>query len=91
MALARSTCSRIMRAVLMTSRSFPFSKGRSWARPEIMLKGLMISHKDLVRKIERLGQKFKEHDKRFILVFEAIKQLLEPTEQPRKIRIRFHP
>ncbi len=37
----------------------------------------MISHKDLARKIEDLERKYTEHDKKFILVFEAIKRLLQ--------------
>jgi len=57
----------------------------------VRLKELMISHKDLARKIEALERKFRGHDKKFILVFEAIKQLLEPFEQPGRQRIGFHP
>ncbi|MBI3602250.1 MAG: ORF6N domain-containing protein [Candidatus Omnitrophica bacterium] len=45
------------------------------------LREMMISHKDLARKIGDLERKFQgkfqEHDKKFILVFEAIKQLLK--------------
>ena len=50
----------------------------------VKLKELMISHKDLARKIEDLQRKFKDHDKKFVLVFEAIKQLLEEKEEPPK-------
>ncbi len=50
----------------------------------VRLKELMISHKDLARKIENLERKFKEHDQKFVLVFEAIKQLLEEPEEPSK-------
>lgn len=57
----------------------------------VKLKELMVSHKDLARKIEALEHKFKGHDKKFILVFETIKQLLGPSEQPKKARIGFHP
>ena len=44
------------------------------------LRELMITHKDLARKIEDLEgkfqDKFKEHDQKFILIFNAIKDLL---------------
>ena len=50
----------------------------------VKLKELMISHKDLARKIEDLQRKFKDYDKKFVLVFEAIKQLLEEKEEPPK-------
>ena len=46
----------------------------------VKLKEMMISHKDLARKIEDLESKFAEHDKRSVLVFEAIKQLLKEKE-----------
>jgi len=45
------------------------------------LREMMISHKDLARKIEKLESKFAQHDKRFIVVFEAIKQLLKEKEE----------
>ena len=56
----------------------------------VRLKELMISHKDLARKIEDLERKFSEHDKKFILVFEAIKQLLKgPEDQKHREPIGF--
>lgn len=56
------------------------------------LREMMISHKDLARKIEDIERKFDEHDKKFILVFEAIKQLLKASEEPPKLKepIGFH-
>lgn len=54
------------------------------------LRELMISHKDLAYKIESLERKFKEHDGHFKIVFEAIKQLLEPPRES-KVKIGFHP
>ena len=55
----------------------------------IKLKEWMLTHKDLARKIEDLERKFSEHDKKFLLVFEAIKQLLKEEEKP-KPGIGFH-
>jgi len=42
------------------------------------LKQLALSHSELLRKVESLERKFGEHDKKIALIFEALKQLLEP-------------
>ena len=56
----------------------------------VKLKEIIISHKDLARKIEDLERKFqnkfKEHDQKFILVFNAIKDLLSDKEEAAKKR-----
>ncbi len=44
----------------------------------VRLKELMLSHKDLARKIEDLERKY---DKQFVVVFEAIKQLLKGNKE----------
>jgi phage regulator Rha-like protein len=49
------------------------------------LREMVLSHKDLQRKIEEMEKKY---DEQFQTVFEAIKQLLEPPEKPKK-RIGF--
>jgi len=61
-------------------------------RAFIKLRELMISHKDLARKIEELEEKFKKHDENFVIVFQAIKQLLEQPREPakKKLPIGFH-
>jgi len=54
------------------------------------IRKMLMEHGDLRRKIEHIEQKY---DKQFRVVFEAIKQLLEPPpppEKPKK-RIGFHP
>ncbi len=58
----------------------------------IKIKEFMMIHKDLERKIEELQSQFKDHDKKIILIFEAIKQLLKEDETSRKKEpIGFHP
>ena len=56
----------------------------------VRLKELMMTHKDLARKIEDLERKFqdkfKEHDQKFILIFNAIKELLSDKEEAAKKR-----
>ena len=60
------------------------------------LRELMISHKDLARKIEDLERKFtgklRKHDRQFVLVFKTIKKLLEKSEAPLPVKpgIGFH-
>lgn len=58
-------------------------------RTFVKLRELMISHKDLAQKIDNLERKFKEHDKNFVIVFEAIKRLIDPPVKPKK-SIGFH-
>ena len=48
------------------------------------LREIMSSHKDLARKIEDLERKFQEHDKKIILVFNAIRDLLTDKEEAAK-------
>ena len=49
------------------------------------LREMLLSHKDLQRKIEEMEKKY---DYQFKVVFDAIKQLLKPSEKPKK-RIGF--
>lgn len=58
-------------------------------RTFVKLRELMISHKDLAQKIDDLEHKFKEHDKNFVIVFEAIRKLLAAPEKS-NTRIGFH-
>ncbi len=48
------------------------------------LREMMISHKDLARKIEDLERNFTDHDKKIIFIFDAIKRLLTEKEKPAK-------
>ncbi len=56
-------------------------------RTFIRLKEIIMSHKDLQRKIEDMERKY---DQQFKVVFDAIKQLLIPPEKPKR-KIGFHP
>ena len=51
------------------------------------LKEIIMTHKDLQRKIEDMEKKY---DQQFKVVFDAIRQLLAPPEEP-KGKIGFHP
>ncbi len=60
---------------------------RTFAR----LRELMLTHRDLARKLDDLERKHKRHEKHFAVVFDAIRQLLEPTPERNKSRIGFGP
>jgi len=57
-------------------------------RAFIKLKELLLSHKDLAMKIDALEKKYANHDEEIKLIFEAIRQLLEPPKQT--MAIGFH-
>jgi hypothetical protein len=50
-------------------------------RTFVKLREMLISHKDLARKLADLENKY---DKQFRIVFEAITQLIEEDEKPKK-------
>jgi hypothetical protein len=62
-------------------------------RTFVRLRHLLASHAEVARKLEALERKLVEHDKQFAVVFEAIRQLMEPEEpeDPPKERIGYHP
>jgi hypothetical protein len=49
-------------------------------RAFVRLQKLIVGHEELREKLEELQQKFGEHDKKFDLVFEAIRQLMAPPK-----------
>ena len=48
----------------------------------VKLEELLLTHKDLAEKIAALEKKYDTHDEKIELIFEAIKQLLEPVFLP---------
>lgn len=58
-------------------------------RTFVKLRNILATHEDLRKKLEDLEQKFEKHDKQIKLVFDAIRQLMQPPEKPkRKIGFR---
>lgn len=57
-------------------------------RTFIKLRQILSTHKALIRKIEEMEKKY---DYQFQVVFDAIKQLLEPPPEKQKHQIGFHP
>ena len=58
-------------------------------RAFVRLRQMLASHEDLARKLEALEKKFEKHDVQFRVVFDAIRQLMEPPPVKRR-SIGFH-
>ncbi len=56
-------------------------------RAFIRLRQMLVGHADLAR---RLDEQERKYDSQFKVVFDAIRQLMEPPEEPPKGRIGFH-
>lgn len=54
------------------------------------MKEMLLSNKDILLKLEKMEKDVKENKKDIALIFEALKQLLNPPKQPRR-RIGFKP
>lgn len=53
------------------------------------LKGMLLTHKDILLKLEKLERKTSKHDENFKIVFDYLKELLNPPTEPmRKIGFR---
>ena len=59
-------------------------------RAFVRLREILSTHKDLARKLADIERKLGEHDEKFAIVFEAIRQLMTPPPTPPKPRIGFH-
>lgn len=60
-------------------------------RAFVKLRQLINSHKELTKKLDELERKVGKHDEYILVIFEAIKKLMEPPPAPPKPRIGFHP
>ncbi len=54
------------------------------------LREILLTHKELAVKIEALEKKYTEHDKTIKSIFDAIRQLLDPSPVKEKKIIGFH-
>ncbi|MFH0762958.1 MAG: ORF6N domain-containing protein [Candidatus Omnitrophota bacterium] len=58
-------------------------------RAFVKLREILLTHKDLAAKLEKLERKYADHDEKIQLIFNAIKQLLEPSPQSPKAKLGF--
>jgi hypothetical protein len=55
-------------------------------RAFVRLRAMLVSHAELSRRLDELEQKYREHDKHFAVVFDAIRQLMAPPPpKPREL------
>lgn len=59
-------------------------------RAFVKLREILLTHKELGRKLEDLERKYDRHDKQIKAIFEAIRRLMTEPEKP-KAPIGFHP
>ncbi len=55
-------------------------------RAFVKLREVLLTHKGLAQKLEELERKYQLHESDIQVIFEAIKKLLEPPEEPPKPR-----
>ena len=60
-------------------------------RAFVKLRHFLATHKELAEKLNELEQKFDRNDKDILVIFEAIRRLMEPPPVPPKPRIGFRP
>ena len=53
-------------------------------RAFVKLRNILATHEDLKKKLEELEGKFERHDEQIKLVFDAIRQLMQPPEKPKQ-------
>jgi hypothetical protein len=60
-------------------------------RAFVRLRQLLATSAEFAQRLKDLEAKYGEHDKQLVLVFEAIRQLMAPPEEPKRGRFGFHP
>jgi len=60
-------------------------------RAFVKLRQILSTHKELAYKLAKLEHKIEKHDAEIGAIFEAIRQLMEPSPVPKKSSIGFHP
>ena len=55
-------------------------------RAFVRLREMIGTHADLARRLDELERRFREHDEQFVVVFDAIRQLMTPAKsKPREL------
>ena len=60
-------------------------------RAFVKLKELLLTHKELVTKIDELERKYNDHDQKIQAIFEAIRQLMESPPLKERVITGFQP
>jgi hypothetical protein len=48
------------------------------------MRELLLTHKDILLQLEKMEKKLTRHDDDIVLIFEYLKQLLNPPQTPRR-------
>ncbi len=59
-------------------------------RTFVKMRQMIFAHRELSKKLEELEQRIESHDEEIQSIFEAMRQLMEGPEKPKR-RIGFHP
>ena len=51
----------------------------------VKIREMMLTNKDILLKLEGIEKSVNEHDENIQVIFEALRQLLDPPKEPRKI------
>ena len=78
----------IMAATVLNSRQ-AVNASIFVVRAFVQLRQLLATHHELAAKLDRLEAKLTEHDERFVVVFDAIRDLMEDPDDPPKPPIGF--
>ena len=60
-------------------------------RAFVKLRQILSTHKELAQKLSELEGKFEKHDSEILMIFDAIRQLMEPPPEAPKRAIGFRP
>ena len=50
----------------------------------VKMREMLLTHKDILLQLEKIEKKLTEHDEDIALIFQYLKQLLNPPQPPRK-------
>lgn len=53
-------------------------------RAFVQMRELAASNREIARKLDELDKKYDKHDKQFMVVFDAIRQLMTPPEKDKR-------
>jgi hypothetical protein len=53
-------------------------------RAFVRIRGRLVAHKELARKLKKLEERLEKHDEDIGLIFEAIRELMTPPDEPPK-------
>ena len=57
-------------------------------RAFVKLRGMLATHRDVLRKLDEMEKKYRRHDTQITAIFDAIRRLIETSRRPRR-RIGF--